>query len=291
MMKLCKLSLAVLTTLACATAAAADTVYYDHPDTNGIESVSGTIVQETGSLLRITTADGQTVSIPKADVFQIIRDTPPTAGPSDSDLARDTRSTAGHSDFVPVSSQSTTVYHVGIKGGINISNLNVDPQELEDDNSLQSFAVGAWWGIPVNRRLTIQTEALYSVKGDAESAGGYTASTHMGYIDVPVLAKIGFLHSAPVQPSLFLGPSLAVNLSAKSKLQGNGSDADVDVKDQVRTFDFGLVVGGGVDFQVAERTFGVDLRYSKGLSNVVGEGANGSARNDVIAVMGSIGLQ
>jgi hypothetical protein len=289
--KLGNLSLAALIALAGPAVVQADTVYFSQRGVTGIQSITGTIVQETGGLLKITTESGRNVSIPMADVFQIIRDTPPTAGPSDSDLARDTRSTAGHSDFVPVSSQSTTVYHVGIKGGMNISNLNVDPQELEDDNSLQSYAVGAWWGIPVNRRLTIQTEALYSVKGDAESAGGYTASTHMGYIDVPVLAKVGFLHSAPVQPSLFLGPSLAVNLSAKSKLQGNGSDADVDVKDQVRTFDFGLVVGGGVDFQVAERTFGVDLRYSKGLSNVVGEGANGSARNDVIAVMGSIGLQ
>jgi hypothetical protein len=84
---------------------------------------------------------------------------------------------------------------------------------------------------------------------------------------------------------------VAINVSANSKLEGQGSDIDVDVSDDVRTFDLGLVVGGGVDFEVRERTFGVDLRYTKGLSNVAGEGANGTARNDVLAVMGSIGFQ
>jgi hypothetical protein len=113
----------------------------------------------------------------------------------------------------------------------------------------------------------------------------------MSYIDVPVLAKIGFLHGSAAQPSLFLGPSLAVNLSANSKLEGQGADIDVDVKDQVRALDVGLVVGGGVEIPVGKRTYGVELRYSKGLSNAAGEEANGTAHNDVIALMASIGLQ
>jgi hypothetical protein len=136
----------------------------------------------------------------------------------------------------------------------------------------------------------IQTEALFSMKGDSESAAGYTASTHLGYFDLPVLAKFGFLHDAPVQPSLFAGPSLAFNLSAHSGLEGEDLEVDVDVKDQVGAFDLGLVIGGGLDIERGGRTFGVDLRYSRGLLDV-GDGVSGSARNEVFAVMGSIGLQ
>jgi hypothetical protein len=66
---------------------------------------------------------------------------------------------------------------------------------------------------------------------------------------------------------------------------------DLDVKDDVRALDVGVVVGGDLDFTVARRTYGVELRYTRGVSNAVGDGANGDAHNDVLAVMGSFGLQ
>lgn len=283
-MKRCLLSLAGL--LAGAAAAQGDTVYYQPRGEHGIESVSGTIVQESGSVVEVATADGRTFSIPKANVYQIVRDKPSTEGPSLEAL-----SAGEETRFDPSGSRSSRAYHFGLRGGMNISNMSVDPQDLEDGGSLKSFAAGAWWGLPLTRRFTLQAEALYSVKGDAESGDGYTASTQMSYIDVPVVAKIGFLHGALFQPSVFLGPEVSVNVSASSKLEGEGNVIDVDVKDQVRPLDLGLVVGGGVDFPVGGRTYGVELRYSRGLGNAAGESANGTARNDVIAVMGSIGLQ
>jgi hypothetical protein len=261
----------------------ADTVYFSGPGGNGIESISGTIVQETGSHVEIETADGEIVTIAKDNVFQITRDEKTTAEHLvDDDTPPSLRRSRSHSG---------RAHHFGVKGGMNFANMSVDPAELQDDDSLKSYAVGAWWGVPVNRRLTIRTEALYSVKGDAETADGYTTSTRMSYLDVPVLAKVGFLHDASARPSLFLGPLVALNLTANSKLEGDGGDLDMDVKDQVRTLDFGLVVGGGVDFTVGEHTYGLELRYARGLGNAVEDAANGTARNDVIAVMGSIGWQ
>jgi hypothetical protein len=206
-----------------------------------------------------------------------------------SDSSEDTFYSSG-SDLESASG-SGRVHHFGLKGGMSISNMSVDPQEFEEGGSLKSFAIGGWWGMPLNRRFTLQTEAIYSVKGDQETEGGYTTSTHMSYIDVPVLAKVGFLHGSTTQPLLFLGPSLSLNVSANSKLEGEGSDIDVDVKDQVRPIDFGLVVGGGLDFLLGARTCGVEVRYSHGLSNAAGDEANGTAHNSVLAVMGSIALQ
>jgi hypothetical protein len=295
-MKLSPLLLAALA-LAGPLAVHADTVYFKQPGAVGIESVSGTIVQETGGAVRIVTADGRTVSIAKPDVYQIIRDEAPAADatvqpamPDGFRLVREAESGAP-APLDAEAESSRRVHHYGVKAGMNVANMTVDPQELEEGGSLKSYAFGAWWGTPLTRRLTLSAEALYSVRGDAETAGGYTASTHMGYLDVPVLAKVGFLQGAAAQPSLFLGPSLAVNLSASSRLEGGDGDMDLDVKDQVRAFDVGMVVGGALDFTLARRTYGVELRYTRGLSNAVADGANGDARNDVIAVMGSVGLQ
>lgn len=266
----------VVCVLSAPTPVRADAVYYKLPGEHGIHSASGTILDETGSVVEFVTDDGRTLSLAKVNVFQIVRGEP--AAVRESEVGEIT------------ASSRPSNYRFGFKGGMNISNMSVEPAELEDQNSLQSYALGAWWGIPLNRSFTLQPEAFYSVKGDAESSGGYTSSTHMGYLDVPVLMKMGFLHGSAAQPSLFLGPSLAVNLSANAKLEGEGTSIDMDVKDQVADFELDLVVGGGVDFRVGERTVGLDLRYSKGLSNAAADGANGSGRNDVIAILGSIGL-
>jgi len=180
--------------------------------------------------------------------------------------------------------------HYGFKGGMSISNLRTDPPELAESGSLRSYALGFWWGMPLMHHLMFQTEALFSMKGDSESASGYTASTRLGYIELPLLAKFAVLPDAPIQPSLFAGPSLGFNVSAHSGLEGEGGEVDMDVKDQVGTFDLGFVFGGGLDFAKGGRTFGVDVRYCKGMSDLA-DGGNGSAHNQAILVMGSIGLR
>jgi hypothetical protein len=269
----------------------ADTVYHDQPGATGIQSTTGTIVRETDDRVEVMTADGQTVSIDRDDVFQIVRDAPRPQGddrledfPGAAALAR--RGTV----FDDTDPGSTSGRHYGFKGGMNVSNVRADPQELEDRDSLRGYAMGFWFGVPVWRHLTIQTEALFTMKGDSESASGYTASTHLGYFELPVLARVDVLRDALVRPFLLVGPSLAVNVSASSELESDGSTVEVDVKDQVGSLDLGLVVGGGLDFALGGRTVGLDVRYTRGLTDV-GDGVIGSARNESITVMSSIGLR
>lgn len=294
------LALAALLTLAAPWTAAADTVYYSQPGNPGIKSVSGTVLKESGGVVEVQTEGGGTVSIPRANVYQIVRDAKteksPTLDVSAFPAVRDALASGGHAesrsdiepDLIP---RPARPYQFGLKGGMNMANLSADPSELEDGGSLKSYALGAWCGVPLNRRLSLRAEALYSVKGDSETSGGYTATTHVSYIDVPVLARVRFLDGGTAQPSLFLGPSMAINVGANSTLEGQGTDLDVDVSDQVSQFELGMVVGGGVDFALGSNTYGVELRYARGLSNAAGETANGDAHNRVIAVMGSIGFK
>ncbi len=314
-MKLHAAPIALVLALLGSAPARAETVYYSKRGSDGIESATGRIVRETSEVIEIETADGETVSVPRGDVYQVIRrprteaeraheeaskaaEPAPELDPSgapDSAVTTDTANPIGstraaRAALARSAPRPARAHRYGIKGGMNFANLNVDPQELEDGDTLKSYAVGAWWGTPLNRRVALQAEALYSVRGDSESEGGYTASTRMSYIDVPVLAKIGFLHGAAARPSFLVGPSVSLNLSASSTLEGDGVDMEVDVKDQTRAIDLGVVVGGGVDFVFGEKTYGVELRYTRGLGDAVDESANGSAHSEVIAVIGSIGL-
>ena len=102
----------------------------------------------------------------------------------------------------------------GIKGGVNIANQSVDPSDLEPDNSRTGLALGGYVGIPVMPSFKIQPEALFMMKGDEGSNGGVDGSYKLNYVEVPVLAKFGFLSQAPAHPSLFAGPSVAFNTTA-----------------------------------------------------------------------------
>jgi hypothetical protein len=274
----------------------ADTVYYGQAGAAGIKTVSGTIVRETDDLLEIATVDGMTIAIARSDVFQIVRDAPSGEEgleQAEEDVYEDFPAAAAlarRPALEDIPAQSGIPYHFGFKGGLSIANLRADPQELQESGSLTGYVLGFWVGVPLAHRLMIQPEALFSMKGDAENADGYTASTRLGYFELPVLAKLGFLSDAPVRPSVFGGPSLAVNFTANSKLEGDGSEVEADVKDKVSSFDLGLVVGGGVDFPLGGKTMGVDLRYTRGLLDV-GDGVNGSAYNEAFAVMWSMGLR
>ena len=164
----------------------------------------------------------------------------------------------------------------GIKGGVNFANQSVDPSDLEPDNSRTGLALGGYVGIPVMPSFKIQPEALFMMKGDA---GSNEDTYKLNYVEVPVLAKIGFLSQSPAHPSLFAGPSVAFNTTAKADAAGT----EVDLKDATNTVDFGLVVGGGVDFSKV----GIDVRYSRGLSNVAKDSGDTTVNNSVISLMGT----
>ncbi len=166
----------------------------------------------------------------------------------------------------------------GIKGGVNIANQSVDMTPEPSTEMRTGLAIGGYVGFPVLPNLQIQPEALFMMKG-AEYDDGAT-SAKLNYIEVPVLAKLGFMNQSPAHPSIFLGPSLAFNASSKQE-----SDAgEIDVKDNTNPVDLGVVVGAGLDFQ----NLGIDVRYTRGLTNANDvEGSDTEVTNSVISIMGS----
>jgi hypothetical protein len=167
----------------------------------------------------------------------------------------------------------------GVKGGVNFANQSTDPDSESDSRT--GIALGGFVGIPVMPSVTIQPEALFMMKGAEDDSDGETSTFKLNYIEVPVLAKIGFMSQSPAHPSIFLGPSFGINTGASIE---SGSD-ELDVKDATNAMDVGVVVGGGVDFQ----NFGIDVRYTRGISNVIDvEGSDVEANNSVVSLMGSL---
>jgi hypothetical protein len=132
--------------------------------------------------------------------------------------------------------------------------------------------LGAFISIPAGPMLAIQPEAFFSQKG----AKTGTTKISYNYLEVPLLLKLSpSLPGDFVRPIFFAGPSAGILLSAKA--------GDFDLKDEMKNADFGLVIGGGVEFG----KLSLDARYNLGLSSIdkAVENVKSDVKNRAITVM------
>jgi hypothetical protein len=175
---------------------------------------------------------------------------------------------------------------IGIKGGVNLSNLYVD--NVKDENIKVGAIVGFYTKIPVTKGLSIQPEILYSQKGAQVNYnnlfGNGKYRYNFDYIEIPVSLVVNVAKNFNV----LAGGYTAFLASAKVKdVDANGNINGVkDLnRDNFETFDYGLVGGLGFDIENAN----IGIRYSYGLKNI---GKNGSlsgnllqnAKNSVISL-------
>lgn len=126
------------------------------------------------------------------------------------------------------------------------------------------WLLGGFAVFDVTGPFALQPELNYVQKGAESESGGSTVTTKLNYIELPILAKIQTPSAGLVSPSVFLGPSAALNIKAEQEVGSSTSDID----DDIRGFDLGAVFGVGVDANVGVGTLLVDARYSLGLIDI-----------------------
>jgi len=145
---------------------------------------------------------------------------------------------------------------IGIKGGVNIYNLETDP-----DNNLDSkigFNAGLLGHVHLNKMWALQPEITYSSQGAKGEIFGTDYKLNLGYINVPVLVQYMFDNGFRIEA----GPQVGFLINAKTKAGGT----ETDVKDNFKTVDFGI--GAGLSYVHPPTGLGIDARYNLGLSNI-----------------------
>ena len=151
----------------------------------------------------------------------------------------------------------------GLIGGLNMASLS-GADVSSDAKGVTVYAGGVFLEINIPGPLSIEAEALYSMKGSKIALSNYTVTDNYSYVDIPVLLKY-FLPIPVVRTCLYAGPSYSILLSAKRKAEGSYvTNSEADIKDIMTTNDIGAVVGLGVGFSVLR----VDARYNLGLSTI-----------------------
>lgn len=147
---------------------------------------------------------------------------------------------------------------LGIKGGLNFSNIyDTDGEEFDADGKF-GFVGGVFLAIPIGKYLGIQPEVLYSQKG-YKSTGSFLGTNYemkrtTNFIDVPILLQV-----KPVEfVTLLAGPQYSFMLKRKDEFTGGSLSAvqEEDFKnDDLRNNILGVI--GGADFNFENLVLGV----------------------------------
>ncbi|MEP2668243.1 MAG: porin family protein [Cyclobacteriaceae bacterium] len=148
---------------------------------------------------------------------------------------------------------------MGVKGGLNISNLYVD--NVNDENSRLGFNVGLYGQILSNEFFAIQPELLYTTKGSKNEYDGFVdqdVKFNLNYLEVPVLAVFKLGEVAELHAGGYGSYLLGANVSYAGDLINGGEELD---RDNFKSYDYGLVGGLSLNFGNVQ----IGTRYNYGL--------------------------
>ncbi|MEO7998702.1 MAG: porin family protein [Gemmatimonadaceae bacterium] len=162
---------------------------------------------------------------------------------------------------------------LGIIAGGTFSNVR-NSDDLSFDNRTGTI-FGLSLQLPVGASFDVQPEFLFLNKGakfnrPTAAAGG--GSFRLDYLEVPVLLRYDFSRGV-VAPHVYAGPSIGFNVGCAVEFRGtnNSSGANTDCNEddfKPKTLDYGVTVGGGVDFNLGGIGATAGARYGIGLADI-----------------------
>ncbi len=167
---------------------------------------------------------------------------------------------------------------LGVKGGLNISNLSVDAPDDPDFgfDSQTDFLVGGFAQFAFGQHFAVQPEVFYSKKGARSRDSDPATTLNLNYLEIPILLMWRLAsRESPIYPILYTGPSVAFETRCQVTGKQDGVSVSFDCDDpllggelQTAKTDFWLVFGGGFEILYSKLTIQLDARYNLGLTNL-----------------------
>jgi len=192
--------------------------------------------------------------------------------------------------FVITLSLSPAYADFKIMGGLNLSRYNV---RWADENTPFEQRLGFQGGIgfekKINHNILLEVDFMYFQKGMKTNRlenSGILDKYRLNVVSVPVVFRLRN-RFALASSYFFVG---GVEISAILSHNQSSDDMEpVDLSDSTSTLDFGLVFGGGYEFELQEFLFlFFEARYHWGLKNILNSPNGGEAwkTNSLLFVIG-----
>jgi hypothetical protein len=152
---------------------------------------------------------------------------------------------------------------IGVKGGLNLSNIYDTKSENYEADAKFGFVLGGFLAIPIGPYLGFQPEVLFSQKGcratgTAMGVIDYEYTLTSNFIDVPLLIAL-----KPIAQVTFLaGPQYSYLLSQQIVIKSGDFTQEQEEEfenDNLRRNTLGVL--GGVDFNLSNITLGARLGW------------------------------
>ena len=154
----------------------------------------------------------------------------------------------------------------GIKGGVNLTSLNVEDPEASYD-SRTGFHAGIFLRGKFDK-VGIQPEILFFTQnGDIRSSVFGTAQESFTYLSIPLMLKFYPIGGLNLQ----VGPQFGFLIDGERKYDTFLGSGTQDIKDHYKSSDISVSLGGGYDFGFG---LGLDVRYNLGVKDI-NNAANG----------------
>jgi len=154
---------------------------------------------------------------------------------------------------------------IGIKGGVNFSNLYT--KDAEQSKMLTGFNVGVFTKLPITPFIAVQPEFYFTTKGAEVTYNGLfvdgTAAFHLYYVEIPLLLVINITHYFNIQAGPYGSFMISGKVKNVSDINLFNFEQNIDTKDYSR-FEAGLAVGAGINLG----SIGLGARYCYGLTKV-----------------------
>jgi len=162
--------------------------------------------------------------------------------------------------LVLISQASMAQFHLGIKGGANISKVN---GKSFKDEFRYGYALGGFMEVRMGNHFVLQPEVLfnqYATKLDSNYSNVYhdvfngNSNVKLNYLSIPIVLNYKLIGSFL---SLQAGPQFGILLDQNKTLLQNGGDA-------FKKGDFSMLAG--VQLKIA--ALRINGRYAIGLNNI-----------------------
>lgn len=153
----------------------------------------------------------------------------------------------------------------GVKGGLNLTKLNVNNPEVSYD-SRSGYHAGLFLRGKFNK-VAIQPELLFFTQRGEFKSTLLTAQESFTYLSIPLIFKFYTVGGLNLQ----VGPQFGFLIDGDRKVSTFTGSGTYDITDYYKKSDVSVSLGGGYDFGVG---LGLDVRYNIGVKDI-NNAANG----------------
>ncbi len=172
---------------------------------------------------------------------------------------------------------------IGVKGGMSLSGLQsstgdyrhvlgYEASGLSWGKFFTGFQAGFFKTFDLSKRFQIQPEISYALRGGNSSTtylyDDIVYKVNISYVETPVILKYKILAGRAFSSAVFAGPYAALKLKAEKQTR-IWKEEEVTTLPNVRSFDYGLILGLTVECALGSGRALLDVRSGVGLNNIM----------------------